>query len=491
LITISRRTVLKLRTVLRRAFGARGPGPTLVFTADSAGLKVSARQGDVAVEFCDQGNGEGSGESLRVPFAFLADCGSKSDDPVELVPHGKHRVVTHWVDRNVPQRVTYDADPPANADKFPLRPENFTENPPELLQALRDAAATTDPESARYALGCIQLRASGTLTATDGRQILVQSGFQFPWETDILIPANKIFCAAELPCDQPVRVGKTEDWVALGVGPWMICLAINKEGRFPDVDRHLPRADMAQARCRFSAGDAVFLGETLPRLPGQAEYNFPVTFDLNGSIAVRAKAGNQAQATEVVLTDSEWSGDPTRINTNRQYLKRALSLGFREIFLFGEESPVFCQDEHRRYGWALLESKSAIGPAEDVIRLESPKISGETITTTTLPPRRTTIVSQSIHPQNSSSAVPAKSNGHAKTKAIVAPSTTTRPPASRQAGRRNLGELLDQAEAVRLSLRDALSKTNELVKGLKSQRRLSRSVESTLASLRQLQTLEV
>jgi hypothetical protein len=52
-------------------------------------------------------------------------------------------------------------------------------------------------------------------------------------------------------------------------------------------------------------------------------------------------------------------------------------------------------------------------------------------------------------------------------------------------------ELINQAETVWLSLRDALSKTNELIKGLKSQRRLSRNVESTLASLRQLQTLEV
>ena len=50
---------------------------------------------------------------------------------------------------------------------------------------------------------------------------------------------------------------------------------------------------------------------------------------------------------------------------------------------------------------------------------------------------------------------------------------------------------IEQAEALRDSLKDALDKTRELVRSLKAQRKASRIVESTLASLRQLQTVDL
>jgi tetratricopeptide (TPR) repeat protein len=58
--------------------------------------------------------------------------------------------------------------------------------------ALADASQITDPESSRYALGCIQLQGtSGKMAATDGRQILLQSGFTFPWQEDLLLPQGQ------------------------------------------------------------------------------------------------------------------------------------------------------------------------------------------------------------------------------------------------------------------------------------------------------------
>ena len=68
-------------------------------------------------------------------------------------------------------------------------------------------------------------------------------------------------------------VGLAGDWVSLASGPWTVWLAVNKDGRFPDVDRHIPRLDGATARCRFSPADAGFLGETLSRLPCDNEFN--------------------------------------------------------------------------------------------------------------------------------------------------------------------------------------------------------------------------
>ena len=50
---------------------------------------------------------------------------------------------------------------------------------------------------------------------------------------------------------------------------------------------------------------------------------------------------------------------------------------------------------------------------------------------------------------------------------------------------------LEQAEALRDSLKDALDKTRDLIRVLKRQKKTSRIVESTLASLRQLQTVDL
>ena len=65
---------------------------------------------------------------------------------------------------------------------------------------------------------------------------------------------------------------------------------------FPTSAGHIPRVTDATARCVLSAADAAFLAQTLPKLPCDDTYNHPLTVDLNGSIAIRAKTADQAQA---------------------------------------------------------------------------------------------------------------------------------------------------------------------------------------------------
>ncbi|MEI8373296.1 MAG: hypothetical protein WCJ35_10745 [Planctomycetota bacterium] len=56
-------------------------------------------------------------------------------------------------------------------------------------------------------------------------------------------------------------------------------------------------------------------------------------------------------------------------------------------------------------------------------------------------------------------------------------------------GHQDIAGLIKQTETLRTSLRDTLLKTNELLKDLNHYRRQSRAMESTIASLRQLNTL--
>ena len=286
LITITRRLAGQLRVVFRQALNlwSRGPVPAISFATGPDGMRARATSGDAAVEY--HAAGDHPVEQIAVPFELLGDCQARKDDPVRLEVRDHRHVVAQWRDGSVPQILQYDAAEPVDAGEFPRLPKQLAENPPEILTALRDASETTDPESARYALGCVQLQgASGRLVATDGRQLLVETGFQLPWDEDVLVPKSRIFGCRELSQDEPVRIGKTDKWLAVSTGPWKIFLALNQEGRFPDADHHIRPAESAVARFEVCPADAEFLAKSLPRLPGDDEYNLPVTVDLNGQAA--------------------------------------------------------------------------------------------------------------------------------------------------------------------------------------------------------------
>ena len=107
------------------------------------------------------------------------------------------------------------------------------------------------------------------------------------------------------------------------------------------------------------------------RLPGADDLNGPATLDLNGRIAVRARAPTGPRATELVLTRSDYTGVPVRVNANLAFLARAVRLGFSEVGFVDADSPVVCRDGRRTFCFQPLSKGSAIPPTDDVIRIES------------------------------------------------------------------------------------------------------------------------
>ena len=210
-----------------------------------------------------------------------------------------------------------------------------------FLQALHKASETANTESIRYATDCLQLRPMAALPPRMGGR---------PWLKPASLPVDN--ARADSPeqalpftraagqggvgC-QKRRLGRSRRR-AVDILP-----AVNKVGRFPDMSRIMANPDDAKARCQLSPDDMRFLAETLPKLPCDDEQNFPVTLDVNGHIAVRAKAADQAQPTEVVLSNSTSSGEPLRININRKYLTRAMRLGVQNLCLFGRDSAILGQ----------------------------------------------------------------------------------------------------------------------------------------------------
>lgn len=485
MISLSRSLARQFRAVARRAglSARRGGSVRLVTTPDA--ISVFAANHRVAVEY--RASGQFIAADVTVPLQLFADCEGKCSDLVTIRPGESGHIVATWDAGGVPQHRDYASVDENALPVLPPVPTEFASNDPGLLTALRDSIETTDPDATRYALSCVLLQGQGSIVATDGRQLLRQSGFVFGWNADVLMEASDVFASRELPHDQPVRIGKSPNWVTVEAGAWTIHHAIHKDGRFPDVERVIPATSSVATWMQLDADDAEFLADRIERLPADDLHDRPVTVDLNGSVAIRARLDAASPLTELVLSRSRRLGPELRLQTNREFLARALDLGFTEFGFVNAESPCVCADATRMYVWQLLDPKNALPPNEEARRIISP------VTTTSVTPsmsdRRPITRSQpssskeprmSTYPGSLGTVSRLPPTSGAATNPTVSPSSPV--PAS--------NDLISQAELVRDSLRTTLLNVTTLITVARQQRRQSRLMKTTLASLKQLQQLE-
>lgn len=491
LITISRQLVKHLRGVFRRML-PRSPSKqdqTVQFLGDRDGLRVRLQTRLGAVEYHLAGATQA--ESIAVTLDALSACeGTRPGEQVALEARGSD-IVLRWEDRSVPRSIIAEAQR-AGPDA-PALPTQFAANLPRLLTALKDAMDTTEQNPRRYALHCIQLRGrDGGLIATDGGQVLQQTGFDLPWSDEALVPRSNVLASRDLPMDQPVEIGRTDNHVVLRIGPWTLWLNIEKNGRFPNTDSIIPDVATATTQLALHEGDVEYLLDVMPRLPSDDDTNDPVTLDLNGRVAMLAKAIGDSPITQVVLSNSRRTGAELRWQTNRKFLARAMRLGFREVCLHGAESPVVCRDEHRVYVWALLEADKALSPTDNMVPLISP------VSTVAAIAQRHRIPAARRHHQpsertpnrmshNRIAATLAGTNQPAN--GTAQPRVESNDPAADQST--SFGAVLREAESVKTSLRAAHSQVTRLIAALKRHRRQAKLTQATLASLKQLQALDV
>lgn len=275
MIEITRSLARQLKTIFRRAISDSGRGavhqPVLLHTGPE-GLRIRIASGEVAAEYHDPQPRES--DAAYIPFDMLKDCEAKSDDAVQIEMAAGDQVLATWNVGHVPQLKHYDVPP--REQFFPDWPQAFSENPHELVSALHAAMETASSESTRYSLNCIQLRGAGSLVATDGSQMLLQSGFDFPWDKDLLIPRRSVFGSSVLPRGVNVQVGRSDNWVCSRVGCWSFLFAINTEGRFPAVESMLRDVANATASIQIDSHDARFLVKAMKQLLGNDAYHSPV-----------------------------------------------------------------------------------------------------------------------------------------------------------------------------------------------------------------------
>ena len=155
-------------------------------------------------------------------------------------------------------------------------------------------------------------------------------------------------------------------------GPFQAPADINADGRFPKIEDCVPDPIAAIGKLIVDPADAAFLGDAIGRLPNSDDLHHPVTLDLNGQVIVRATAADQPRPTELVLVNSGFSGEPTRLCTDRRFLARAANLGFGELCVFGPDKPVLARDDRRQMVWTVLDADLAAPVAADPVRIESP-----------------------------------------------------------------------------------------------------------------------
>jgi hypothetical protein len=476
LIELPRYLARNFRAVLRKSVLLHAPrttvtGITLQTGAD--GFIMRASQLDVAVEHRLGGNF--APDHLVVPSNAFADFEGTDALPVCLERSSKG-VTARWTERGVPRCQEYECSAKDKPPDWPPVPPQLATLPPDFLHALDDAMHTASRESFRYATHRVQVRGSaGQLIATDGRQLLIQSQFQFPFKEDLIVPQVLAFGSNCLPQDKLVQIGRTAKFLTIQVGFWTFHLAIDAQARFPRTEEVIPKAKPVTI-FQVAQAEREFLLQVLPKLPGEKDENAPVTLALNGQAVIRARADGQSRVTELVLEKSHVSGKAVRFATCRMYLKRALQLRFGEIAVVSPDTPILCRDASRLYLWMPLGEKAALKPASNGLRL-TPPLNG-THPSTVPDSRRKTAMSTNgpnHHPP------PARSAPSPARPVPAAPPATNGTPSP---------ALVEEAEALQGLLREALARTTRLVAGLKQQRKQQRLVSSTLASLRQLQHVQ-
>lgn len=478
MIELPRSVARTIRAVFRR-LAPKGATPVVSFMAGIGGLFVRLHRTDILAEYHLEG--DRPPEEITLPFAAFAAFEGRNGT-VTLESTGPGTVQARWSDAGVPQVVDYEATDMANLTPHPAPPESVVAMPDGFLAAMADASQCTSRDNPRYALTHLHLRGGrGTIVATDGRHLLTQAGFSFPWQDDVLVPATSLFGCKELQ-GQPVQLGHTETHVVLSIGPWRFLLPIEKNGRYPHTDEVIPKASSVASTAHLDADDCAYLTRVLPRLPGADDDDSPVTIDLGATFSIRARAKSQNNHTEVGLARSQATGKPVRFAINRSYLQRALELGFAELAVGNAETPVVFRDDSRQYVVMPLSKDSALAPREDAIRLSTTEAAPNSV-------KETIPVKETVSHANGASQ-----NGMPSTEATAVATNGTTPPSNgarrRKTKSSGLAALIVEAEALKTSLRAAFSRSHALLIALKKHRRQSQIVQTTLKSLKELQTVE-
>jgi hypothetical protein len=450
----------RFRALARRCVVGRprGPSPPVRIVRSRDGLTLSASFGQIALSLrmprpdADGNDGE---FDKYIPFAVLeaAEGGGAEIATVEFDPSGKIRCRT--ATRGRVRETAFEetvADDSSTPD-LTARPARMKAVDDGFLAALDECGRSTSAESARFALSRLQLRGTtGQVVGTDGRQLLVCSGFELPFDDDVLIPAVPVFGSRELAAESPVRIGRHASRMFVEAGPWTVALAIADEARFPDVAALLKRTTV-KSWLRLTEGDADTALRAIERSLDRSDKTLTVTVRMspNPQMAIGP--------TTIALPVSEFEGSGASVAILARYLVRGLRMGLRVLGVDAQQAAVLFADERRSYLVTCSQSDPTCPAAIDVADASS-------------------AVPFSASPALSSkgkSVMPSPKNGR-----------TESPTTHDTEGSDETLDPLAEAEGLRVALAEAVRRTGRLIASLRQFHKQRRVFRNAWTSLQQL-----
>ena len=384
------RTLAKSHGRIRR----RSPKLPVIIRTDGDDLLLQVRWQGHAIERRLTGLADDAHPDLTLVLSLdvIADCLRPRRGDLRIAVQGE-TIALSWTDKGVDRRLRLPLEVPAATQSVPGIPDRLTAMPARFREDWTVASACSNPDSVRYALGCVQMDGRGNddgvgrLVATDGVQAILASGYDLPWPGQCLVPSSVPLAHRQLPSGS-VKIGRVvvrpddasrpaappqSDHVCFHVmqpggerAEWTFWAPV-EAGRFPDVERIVPQPSVCPPPTRLALDrtDAVRLAESLAGLPGGTDD--PVTLQLSESVEVTA--GEGASAASIPLPRSRTLGQHRRVTMRRSFLERAASLGFDEIELHGSGRPAVCRssDHGRTYVWMTLHDETV---GEETSRVE-------------------------------------------------------------------------------------------------------------------------
>jgi hypothetical protein len=355
MLSITRSQAQRLLTLFRQVLRA-GPQTSalpVLFQADSSGLTVRCQGGDLAAAYHEPGGF--SPETIVIPVEALKKCAGRGQAPVLIEDIGSGQVRVQWDMEGFTRSSEYQSPSPESLPTFPETPGQFESAEDRFLSSLHEAALTAADEPNRFTLNEVQLDGNtGEIVGTDGKQLLVVSGYHFPWPDKVRIPRLTVFDNRLLRNDGPAEVGSTAKHLCIRVENWTFYLGLNRSGRYPPVADVLASVAQNATRWLIDSADADQLRRALPRLPKGADGVSRLEVDLEEPVVLRAGVPGSGEETELVLYGSRVLGERMHFAVDPLYLWRAVELGFSEVRLRSPSTPLFCEDERRKYVWMPL-----------------------------------------------------------------------------------------------------------------------------------------
>jgi hypothetical protein len=364
MIALDRREARRFCAAVRRCVAGRprGLAPPIHLQQSKHSLTLATALDEVAIALRLPTH-DSSTARLVTPWAMLNASAGNDQGVVTLEEGNAGCLLCRWMERGESKQFECPAVPQEwQRQALPL-PQTMAAVDPSLLAALHACGQTAArSDNSQYALARVQLRGqSGDIVGTDGRQLLLWSGFAFPFADNVLVPAVPVFGCREFTTETDIRIGRSAQHVVVAAGPWTVWMTLDTTSRFPDVSTVLPGSSRL-ARMVIGATDATAILDTLAQVPASEENPAPVTLDFGPRALLRVDATPPVRAVEVELPTSRCWGPALRVALNHRYLTRALSVGLREVRASAPLAPILFRDERRSYVVAGLDPRATVVP---------------------------------------------------------------------------------------------------------------------------------